>query len=127
MFQRSKKAKAPADKAKPGVGNSAAKSGGRLLASVGLASGPPPRARFNVAAVAQHRYELQFGNPLLRRDPHFLAQVVAEDPEGTLWAVHYAHAALRRDPNWLRKARSASAAAYLALGEAEQRAVHFEW
>jgi hypothetical protein len=130
MFQQSMKAKPPVVESKPCVGKPAEKgSGGSggLLASLGLASGPPPRACFDLARAQQHRYELQFGNSLLRRDPHFMAAAIADDPEGALWAVHYAHPQLRRDPNWLRKARSASAAAYAGLGEAEQRAVHFEW
>jgi len=125
MFQRSKKA--PSDNPHAGASEHGGSGGGGLLATFGLASGLPPKAHFDLSRVEANRYELQFGDKLLRRDARSMTKAIAEDPEGTLWAMHYAAPTLRRDQAWLRKARSASAAAYTGLGEAEQRAVHFEW
>ena len=124
MFQRSKANNAHSGGPVPEHGGS---GGSGLLATFGLASGLPPKAHFDLTRVETNRYELQFGDKLLRRDARSMTKVIAEDPEGTLWAMHYAAPSLRRDQSWLRKARSASAAAYNGLGQAEQRAVQFKW
>ena len=103
------------------------KEGGTLAAFSSLLhfDAKPLRPEFDLTKVHEHRYELQFGFRNLRCNGEFMAAAIEDDPEGTMYAMHYCARSLLEDAAWLRRGRAAAAAAYTALGESEKRAVMF--